>query len=82
MQLHTAHRYFKGGTPGSRRCTWFTILKLDIGTYFDKFREKLNGYVERKFENEKDVFCVVIEMEEKVKSFEEYNIPEDLYEDK
>ena len=32
--------------------------KLDIGTAFDKFREKIKGYVKRKFANGKYVLCV------------------------
>ena len=28
------------------------------------FREKLNGYVERNFDNVKDVLCVVTDMED------------------
>ena len=41
---------------------------------FDKFREKPKGCVERKFENAKDVLCVVIDMEDLMKKIEEDNI--------
>ena len=44
--------------------------KLDIGTAFDRFREKLKGYVERKFDNSKDMLCAVTDMEYPMKTFE------------
>ena len=36
--------------------------------------------MERKFDNAKDVLCVVRDMEDPMKIFKEENIPEDLYE--
>ena len=81
VQLHIANRDFKDNTPEVRAVLGLLSKKLDIGTDFDKFREKLKGYVERKFENEKYVLCVVIEMEDQIKTFEENNMPEDLDEE-
>ena len=52
--------------------------KLDIGTAFDRFREKLKGYVERKFDNAKYLLCVVTDMEDPTKTFEEDNMSEYL----
>ena len=40
----------------------------------------MKGYSERKFDNAKNVMCVVIDMEDPVKIFEDKNTPEDLYE--
>ena len=40
----------------------------------DKFRNKIKGYAERKFDNLKDVMCVVTDMEDPMKTFEENNI--------
>ena len=51
----------------NRHCTCFTVYKLDIGTDFEKFGEKLKGYVERKFDNAKYVMCVVTNREDKMK---------------
>ena len=67
VQLHTAHRKFKGGTTELGAALGVLYEKLDIGTAFDKFREKLKGYVERNFENAKDVLCVVTDMEDPIK---------------
>ena len=53
-------------------------LELDLGTAFDKFREKLKGYVEIKFDNKKNVLCVVTDMEDPTKTFEEDNMSEYL----
>ena len=56
------------------------VGSLDTGTDFYKFKDKLKGYSERKFDNAKNVMCVVIDMEDPVKIFEDKNTPEDLYE--
>ena len=79
MQLHTAHRYFKGGTLEVGAVLGLLSEKKDIGTTFDKFREKLKGYVEININNMKDVMYVVTDMEDKMKTFEEYNIPKYLF---
>ena len=78
MQLHTAHRYFKGGTLGVGAVLGLLSEKKDIETTFDKFREKLKGYVEININNMKDVMYVVTDMEDKINTFEEYNIPKYL----
>ena len=62
MQLHTSHRDFKGDTPYVGSVLGLLSEKLDNGTAFDKFRDKLNSYVERKFQNEKYLMCVVTYM--------------------
>ena len=46
-----------------------------------KFGEKLKGFAERKFDNEKDMLCMVTEMEDLIKVFKEENTPENLNED-
>ena len=56
--------------------------KLEIGTAFDKFIDRLKGYVERNFDNEKDVLCVVTDMEDLMKTSEEENMLENLDEEK
>ena len=55
--------------------------KLDIETDFDKFRDKLNGYAERNFDNVKDGLYLVTYTEDLMKAFEEEKITEDLYEE-
>ena len=70
MQLQTAHRDFKGDTPEVGAALGLLSEKLDIGTDFDKFREKLKGYVERKFDNPKDLLFVVTDMEDPMKKME------------
>ena len=62
MQLHIAHRYFKGDTPEVGAVLGLLAKKIDIGTTFDKFIEKLNGYVERNSDTAKDILCVVTDM--------------------
>ena len=64
MQIHTAHRDFKDGTPEAGAVLGLLSGKLDIGTYFDKFRQIIRGYVDIKFDNSKDVMCVVTYMED------------------
>ena len=49
VQLHAAHIYFKSNTPKLGAVLGLMSKKLDIGTAFEKFIEKLKGYVERKF---------------------------------
>ena len=63
-------KYFKGDTPEVGALLGLLYKKLDIGTAFEKFREKLKGYVERKFDNAKDVMCVVTDMDNPMKIFE------------
>ena len=70
IQLHKEHKYFKGDTPEVGALLGLLYKKLDIGTAFEKFREKLKGYVERKFDNAKDVMCVVTDMDNPMKIFE------------
>ena len=70
VQLNTPHRYFKGETSELGAVLGLLSKELDIGTAFDNFREKLKGYVERKFYNVKDVMCVVTYMEDPMKTFE------------
>ena len=41
--------------------------KIDIGTDYDSFREKLKGYVEINFNNTKYALCVVIDMGDPMK---------------
>ena len=64
FQLHTSHEGFKGNTTEVGNVICLISEKLDIGTAFDKFREKLKGYAERKFDNTKYVMCVVTYMED------------------
>ena len=78
VQLHTAHRKFKGDTTELGAALGVLYEKLDIGTAFDKFRQKLKGYVEIKFDNKKYVLCVVTDMEDPTKTFEEDNMSEYL----
>ena len=80
MQLHTVNRYFMGDTPEIGAVLCLLSKKLDIGTYFDKFRGKINRYLERRFDNEKYVMCAVTDMEDTMKTFEEKNMTEGLYE--
>ena len=70
MHLHTTNRYFMGDTSEVGAVLGLLSKKIDIGTDFENFREKLRGCVERNFENEKDVLCVVTYMEDIVKTFE------------
>ena len=78
MQLHTAHRDFKDGTPEAGAVLGLLSGKLDIGTDFDKFREKIRGYVETKFDNSKDVICVVTDIEDAMQFLKKNNKTEDL----
>ena len=78
MQLHTTHRHFKDYTPEVGAVLGLLYEKLYIGTYFDKFKEKVKGYVERKFDNAKYVLCVGTDMEDPTKTFEEDNMSEYL----
>ena len=64
MQLHTAHRYFKGDTPAVGAVLGLLSKNIYIGTAFDKFREKPKVHMERKFDNTKYVMCVVTSMED------------------
>ena len=48
---------------------------------FDKFKEKLKGYAERKFDNSKYGMYVVTEIEDPVKKFEDNNMPGYLFEE-
>ena len=75
VQIHTAPRDFKGGTLELGAVLGLLSEKLDIGTDFDKLREKLNIYVERNFDNAKDVLCVVTDVGGPTKAFEQDNIP-------
>ena len=43
--------------------------KVDVVRSFEKFREKLKGYVDRNIVNEKYVMCVVTDMEDPMKYF-------------
>ena len=54
--------------------------KIDIGMRFYKFREKLKGYTERKFDNVKDVMCVVIDRKDPLKSLKRKKFRIILYE--
>ena len=67
---HSTHRELKGNTREVGTIIGLFTEKLDIGRDFDKFREKLKGYVEIKFDNTKDVMCVVTYMEDPMKMFE------------
>ena len=69
MKLNTPPRDFKGNTPEEGAEIGVLSKKKDIGTDFDKFREKQKGYVERKFDNAKDVMCVVTYMEDLMEFF-------------
>ena len=80
MQIHTAHRYFKGDTPELRAVIGLLSKVLYIRTAVDKFRVKLKGYAERKFENSKYMMCVVTYMEDSMKVFEDKIVPEYLNE--
>ena len=61
VQLNPDHIYFKGDTPEVGAVLGLMSEKLDIGTDFDKFREKQKGYTERNFDNTKEIMCVVTE---------------------
>ena len=74
VQLHTFHRYFKGDTPEVGAIFGLMSGKLHIGTTSDKFREKLKSYVEINIYNAKYVMCVVMDMEDTIKTFGEYNM--------
>ena len=67
VQLQTLNRYVKGDTLQVGTIIGLFSEKLDIGTAFDKFREKLKDYVEINFENAKYVLCVVTDMEDPIK---------------
>ena len=43
VNLHTEHRDFKGGTPEVGAAIGLMSKKIDIGTDFYRFREKLKG---------------------------------------
>ena len=62
MQINIAHRYFKNDTPEDGTVLGLLFEKLDIGTAFYKFREKLKGYVDRRLDNSKDVMRMVTDM--------------------
>ena len=81
MQLHTAHKYFKGDTREVGTVLGLLTEKIDIEMDFDKFKEKLKGYAERKFDNSKYGMYVVTEIEDPVKKFEDNNMPGYLFEE-
>ena len=81
VQLHTANRYFRGNTPEVGAVLGLLSKTFDIGAAFDNFGEKLKSYVERYFENVKDVLCVLIDMEDMMKQIEDNNILGYLYEE-
>ena len=81
MQIHTAHRYFKSGTLEIGTVLGAMNKKIDIGTVFDNFRDKLKGYLERNLYNATYVMCVVTDVEDPIKTFEEDNMPKYLDED-
>ena len=62
---------FKGDTQEVGAVLGLFSEKLDTGTAFDKYREKLKGYAERNIDNAKGVMCVVTDMEDPIKTFEE-----------
>ena len=70
MQIHTVNIYFKGDTLEVGAILGLMPNHLYIGTDFGNFREKLKGYVERKFDNAKYVLCVVTYMGYHMKTFE------------
>ena len=43
VHVHTAHIYFMDDTPKLGVVIGLLFIKLDIGTAFDNFREKLKG---------------------------------------
>ena len=71
FQIHIAHKYFKGITPEVGAVLSLLSEKLDIGTVFDNFLEKIKGYVERKIYDTKYLMCVVTYMEDLTKTFED-----------
>ena len=71
VQLHTAHRYFKGDTLEVPILLGLMSNKLDLGTSFDKFRNKLKGSMERNLHNANDMMCVVTDTDDPMICFEE-----------
>ena len=81
IQIHKVHRYFKANTKEVGSVLGLLSKELDIGTDFDKFREKLKGYTERNIENATYMMCVVTDMDDTMKKFEEDNVPKYLDEE-
>ena len=81
VQLHTAHRDFKDDTRKVGDVLGLLSEKVIYWNGFDEFRKKLRGYVERKVDNAKYVMCVVTEMGDPTKPFEEDNMPKGEDED-
>ena len=69
VHIYTPQIYFKSDSPEVGAVLGLLSEKLDIETFFDKFREKLKGYVDRKLKNSKYVICVVTVMEDPMKTF-------------
>ena len=78
MQIHKSNIYFKGDTLEVGAVRGIMYEKLDTGTDFDKFRDKLKAYVEINLDNTKDVLCVITDMEYPMIFFEEDNMSENL----
>ena len=64
MLPQIAHKDFKYVTPQVGTVLGLLYETLDTGKAFEKFREKLKDYTERKFDNAKYVTYVVTEMED------------------
>ena len=78
MQLHTAHMYLRDDTLEVGPVIGLLSVKLGIGTAFDKFSDKLKGYVKRETYNENYGMCVVTDMDNPMKFPEKANIPKYL----
>ena len=50
------------------------------GTGFNKFIDKLKCYMEITFDDTEYMFCLITYKEDPTKTFEGYNMPEDIYE--
>ena len=81
VHIHAAQRDFMGDTPEVGAVLGLLSEKLDTGTALDNFSDKLKGYMEGKLDNEKDVMCVVTDIENPTKTFEEGKMPKYLYEE-
>ena len=78
VHIHAVNIYFKGDTLEGGVVLGLLSKILDIGTSFETFRDKLKGYVQRKFDNAKYVIYVVTYMKDPMKCFEESIVKEDL----
>ena len=71
VHLHKLHKYFKGDKSEVGAVLGLLTKTIYTGTDFEMLRYNLKVYMERKIDNTKYLMCVVTDMEDPIKTFEE-----------